>query len=322
MDVTAPYEGRYFSQAKAAATKPCLFITGRQHANEVSSTSHILKLVEVLSTRPEYRRLLNRINFIIHPITNPDGAALVDELHALTPDFMLHAGYLGALGVDVTEEQWSNAPRYPEARIRTDLWRMWQPDIVLNPHGYPSHEWVQLFAGYTAWVKSRQVQARDWWIPRGWFIPRFDFIEDEHFPRHRLAALLLRDRIAAAIRPRFGPVNERMYRRYAKYMGCRLDLHEGVLIQSPPCGSKADPNAFGFMTRHPEITFFESLSEAPDEVASGDWLKTLAAAGLEASLAHARFLAELPDGVRRTRSNEGGATVLQIERTRLPIDHA
>jgi len=51
------------------------------------------------------------------------------------------------------------------------------------------------------------------------------------------------------------------------------------------------------MTRHPEITFLESLSEAPDEVASGDWLKALAAAGVEASMAHARFLAELPEDV-------------------------
>jgi hypothetical protein len=197
---------------------------------------------------------------------------------------------------------------------------MWQPDIVLNPHGYPSHEWVQLFAGYTAWVKSRQVQARDWWIPRGWFIPRFDFIEDERFPQHRQAALLLRDKIAAAIRPAFGAINERMYQRYAKYTGCRLELHEGVLIQSPKCGSRADPKAFNFMTLHPEITFLESLSEAPDEVASGEWLKTLVAAGLEASLAHARFLAELPEGVVRTRWKEGEATVLQVSRTRIPID--
>jgi hypothetical protein len=153
----APIEGQYFSQAKASATKPCLFITGRQHANEVSSTSHLLRLAELLATDPACRKLLDRVNFVIQPITNPDGAALVDELHKLTPEFMLHAGYLGALGVDVTEEQWSDVPRYPEARVRADVWRMWQPDVVLNPHGYPSHEWVQLFAGYTAWVRSKRV---------------------------------------------------------------------------------------------------------------------------------------------------------------------
>ena len=30
----------------------------------------------------------------------------------------------------------------------TKVWRDWLPDIYLNPHGYPSHEWVQQFAGY------------------------------------------------------------------------------------------------------------------------------------------------------------------------------
>ncbi|HZI51500.1 MAG TPA: M14 family metallopeptidase, partial [Terriglobia bacterium] len=317
IDVTTPFEGRYFSQAKAIATKPCLFITGRQHANEVSSTSHILKLVESLATQPECRQLLNRVNFIIQPITNPDGAALVDDLHKLTPDFMLHAGYLGALGVDVTEEQWSNAPKYPEAKIRVDLWKMWQPDIVLNPHGYPSHEWVQLFAGYTAWVKSKRIQARDWWIPRGWFIPKFDFIEDDVYPHHHRAALMLRERISDAVGQTFGTFNERMYQRYSRYTGCTLELHGEVWIQSPTCGSKPNPTAFGFMTRHPDVTFLESLSEAPDEVASGDWLKRLAAVGLEADLAYARFLAELPDGVIRTRYEESGTKILRITRTRL-----
>jgi hypothetical protein len=317
MDVTAPARGKYFSQARAIATKPCLFITGRQHANEVSSTSHILKFVELLVTDPQYGKLLDRVNFIVQPMTNPDGAALVEDLHKVTPEFMLHAGYLGALGVDVTEEQWTNAPKYPEARVRTDLWRMWQPDIVLNPHGYPSHEWVQLFAGYTAWWKSKRAQARDWWIPRGWFIPRFDFIEDERFPHHRAAASELRDQIAAAVRGVFGSVNERMYRRYARYTGCTLDLHRGVLIQSPSCGSKPDSAAFGFMIRHPEVTFLEGLSEAPDEVASGEWLKKLATVGLEVTLVFARYLAELPDGVVRTRWKEGNDQILHITRKRL-----
>ena len=319
IDVTASVEGRYFSQAKASALKPCLFITGRQHANEVSSTSHILKLVELLATDPAHRKLLDRVDFIIQPMTNPDGAALVEELHKVTPDFMLHAGYLGALGVDVTDEQWSDDPKYPEARIRADLWRMWQPDIVLNPHGYPSHEWVQLFAGYTAWVRSRRVQARDWWIPRGWFMPRFDFVDDDRFPQHRRAALMLRDRIADAVRATFESVNNRMYRRYQKYRYCELDLHHGVLIQSPAAGCKADPASFGFMSKHPEITFFEGLSEAPDEVASGEWLKGLASVGLEFSLVHARFLAELPAGITRTRWTEPDAHVLHIARQRLSL---
>ena len=319
MDVTAPIKGKYFSQARATATKPCLFITGRQHANEVSSTSHILKLVELLATDPEQRKLLDRINFIIHPMANPDGAALVEELHKLTPGFMLHAGYLGALGVDITDQQWSDLSKYPEAHVRANLWRMWQPDVVLNPHGYPSHEWVQLFAGYTAWFRSKSVRLRDWWIPRGWFMPRFESIEDERFPEHRRAALMLRGRIAEGIHRKFGDINARMYRRYAKYTRCELDVQDELLTYASHTPSKPDPESFGFMTRHPDITFFEGLSEAPDEVAAGDWLKKLSAAGLEFSLVHARFLAELPQDIARERWEDDGRLALRISRKRLPL---
>jgi hypothetical protein len=317
MDVMSPVDGTYFSHAKASAMKPCLFITGRQHANEVSSTTHILKLAELLATDPEYRQLLDRINFVLQPITNPDGAALVEELHRATPGFMLHAGYFGALGVDVTEQQWSPASKYPEARIRADVWREWQPDIVLNPHGYPSHEWVQLFAGYTAWVRSKRFQARDWWIPRGWFMPRFEFVADDRFPAHRAAAMMLADRIAAAIDQSIGPLNERMYRRYRKYMSCDLDLHKGVMLSGLK-EAAPHPESFGFMTRHPEVTFFEGLSEVPDEVASGEWLQMVSKAGLEFSLVHARFLAALPQRTERTRFEKDGVLTLRISRQRLP----
>jgi hypothetical protein len=316
MDVVAPFEGRYFSQAKARATKPCLFISGRQHANEVSSTSHILKLVELLASDPEHRKLLGRVNVVIHPMANPDGAAMVDELYRECPGFMLHAGYLGSLGVDMTHQQWSETPRYPEARVRADLWRMWLPDIVLNPHGYPSHEWVQLFGGYSAWYRSKHAVFRDWWVPRGWFMPRFEYIDDARYPGHRAAAFELRERIANAISKTLGPLNERMYRRYEKYSGAALELHRGVLFCSPS-GLKPDPESFGFMTRRPDITFFEGLSEAPDEVATGAWMETLCRAGLEFSLVHARFLAEMPVRIQRTRWEEGGRLHLRVGRQRL-----
>ena len=39
----------------------------------------------------------------------------------------------------------------------------WLPDIYLNPHGYPSHEWVQQFAGYVP------PGFRTYWSTRGWY---------------------------------------------------------------------------------------------------------------------------------------------------------
>jgi hypothetical protein len=316
LEVVAPSRGKYISQARATVAKPVLFITGRQHANEVSSTSHILKLAELLATDPAIRQLLDKVHFVLHPITNPDGAALVEELCRDTPGFMLHAGYLGALGSDVTNEQWSENPRYPEAHVRPDLWSMWLPDIVLNPHGYPSHEWVQLFAGYTAWVKSRSITARDWWIPRGWFIPGFSYMEGS-----REAAFKVRDDATAAMRSHLGSWNERMYRRYAKYGEhdpalSKTQFCNGLLVYSPQKGLNPSPDGFTFMQRHPHITLLETVTEVPDEVAHGDWLKTLAQAGLEYSLAHGRYLAENGGRLERTIQHSTNTTALQIRRLR------
>jgi hypothetical protein len=292
MEVRAPSRGKYISQRRAITAKPVLFITGRQHANEVSSTSHILKLAELLATDPGTRQLLDKVHFILQPMTNPDGAALVEELHRETPDFMLHAGYLGALGSDVTTEQWSENPRYPEAHVRPRLWRMWLPDIVLNPHGYPSHEWVQLFAGYTAWVKSRSVTARDWWIPRGWFIPSFSYMEES-----RETAFKVCSDVTAQVRNHLGSWNDEMYRRYAKYAGPdpvvgRTPKCHGLLVYSSQKGFVRNSQGFTFMQRYPKVTLLETVTEVPDEVAQGDWLKTLARAGLECSLAFGKYLAE------------------------------
>jgi hypothetical protein len=146
--------------------KPTVVYSARQHANEVSSTSHVLKLAELLLTDPAYREKLNKVNVVIHPITNADGAQLAYDLQKINPTYMLHAGYLGSLGVDVTNAQWDPDPMYPESGIRPKIWRTWLPDIFLNPHGYPSHEWVQLFSEYAAWVRTRSVETRDYWTMR------------------------------------------------------------------------------------------------------------------------------------------------------------
>jgi hypothetical protein len=316
LEVVTPSRGKYISQAKAIGTKPVLFITGRQHANEVSSTSHILKLAELLATDPEIRQLLDKVHFVLHPMTNPDGAALVEELSRDTPGFMLHAGYLGALGSDVTTEQWSENPRYPEANVRPNLWRMWLPDIVLNPHGYPSHEWVQLFAGYTAWVKSRSVTARDWWIPRGWFIPGFSYMEGSRDAAHQV-----REDVSVHMRSHLGSWNEKMYQRFAKYGALDPEIHKmqfcnGLLIYSSQKGLHPNPDGFTFMQRYPEITLLETVTEVPDEVAHGDWLKTLAQAGLECSLAHGKYLAENSGKTERTIQHTAHFTTLKIRRRR------
>ena len=191
MEITLPVNSELISVMKYTAYKPTIIVTSRQHANEVSSTSHTLKLAELLATDPNYKSMLKRVNFILHPVTNPDGAAMAYELQKLTPHHMLHAGRYSALGQDVG----GGGPALsllPESLVRPKMWRMWLPDISLNPHGYPSHEWVQLFAGYVS------PQFRSYLSTRGWYTS-MSTASDPRFPEFALANAALRDAVAREI---------------------------------------------------------------------------------------------------------------------------
>jgi hypothetical protein len=293
-DFLPPHDAAFVSQAKLNALKPTLLLSGRQHANEVSSTSHILRLGELLVTDTAYASLLRKVNVVLHPITNPDGARLAYEMQLENPDFMLHAGYLGALGVDATSGAATDDPIYPESKARPELQQAWLPDIFINMHGYPSHEWIQYFAGYSAWVRSRSGAQRSWWSPRGWFIPGFSWVHDDRYPELEKAQFAILDSVAAAItgQPEVEAMNRRLYQRYRKYgkqdvENFREYFHKGVLVYSALRGR----DAAGTGVNSPRVTYFSITTEAPDETARGNWLELVATAGLAHGSALLRYLA-------------------------------
>ncbi len=296
IDLMAPLEGSHWSQAKATTLKPTVIYSARQHANEVSSTSHVLKLGEILLTGDEYPDALDKVNVVIHPITNADGAQLAYDLHQITPDHMLHAGYLGSLGVDVTSGQGSPDPIYPETNIRPKLWGTWLPDIFLNPHGYPSHEWVQVFSEYAAWVRTRATEQRSWWGMRGWFMPGFSYLDDPRYPDHKDAAFEIRDRITEKINDadNIRSLNERAYDRYRRYAfawdqdAFKLDFTNDVLIYTPIVGGTARNGTMS----NPRVTVWSGTTEAPDETAYGEWLELVATGGLQWDKALLEYLLE------------------------------
>ena len=321
MDVLPPHDARFISQAKLNAFKPTLLLSGRQHANEVSSTSHILRLAELLATDTAYTRLLRAVNVVLHPITNPDGARLAYEMQLENPDFMLHAGYLGALGVDVTAGSNNPDAIYPESQVRPELSEAWLPDIFINMHGYPSHEWVQYFAGYSAWVRSRAGTARDWWLPRGWFIPGYSYTDDPRYPDYKRAQMAVLDSITASIRalPNVMDMNRRMYARYAKYgrqdiENFREYFHNDVLVYLALRGSELGPA--GVNSRR--ITYVSATTEAPDETARGDWLQLVASAGLAHGAALIRYLATGQNRIEREAADYSGVIMRSVAR-RKPV---
>jgi len=326
MDLMPPVTASHWSQAKMTTLKPTVVYSARQHANEVSSTSHVLKLAEMLLTDPEYRRKLDTVNVVIHPITNADGAQLAYDLQKITPNHMLHAGYLGSLGVDMTSAQWDADAIYPESGIRPKIWRTWLPDVFLNPHGYPSHEWVQLFSEYAGWVRNRVTESRDWWSMRGWFVPGFGYLDDPKYPRHKAAAFRIRERVTEMINaaPDVRALNERAYARYRRYGFAqddetfKLDFTNGVLIYTAIKGSKASQSSNDFVARQPNVTIWSGSTEAPDETARGDWMVLVATAGLQWDKAVLEYLLEGPHEIERKGESYWGAVGISMNRPRPP----
>jgi hypothetical protein len=336
-DMTLPTPSTLTSMAKATTLKASIIYSGRQHANEVSSTSHLMKLGEELVLDPKRRESLNKVNVVLHPITNVDGAQLSIDLAKTSPHNMLHPGYHASLTADVTTAQNEEFPVYPESATRRLLWNAWLPDAFLNPHGYPTHEWVQPFSEYSAWITNRMgaETGRTNWVPRGWFTSLGYLGDDEH-PESRTVTYALREKIVGemAKTPGVLELNAHENDRYERYQrwdpeSYQQPIYKGVRINMALKGqdggargnSGASVGIGGLMVRYPEITYDDGYTEAPDETAYGDFLHLVASAGLAYDHAHLDYLTEGKLRIKRTQKDAPGGVTWQVERKRpiLPL---
>lgn len=332
MEVTLPTPSERLSLAKATAYKPSIFITGRQHANEVSSTSHILRLAELLGSDPQYTEILKKVNVILHPVENPDGAEMAYELQKLTPTHMLHAGRYSALGMDVASQVGRPDPLLPEALVRGRLWGEWLPDIYLNPHGYPSHEWVQQFAGYVP------PGFRSYWSSRGWYTGVRSLL-DPRYPEHAKAAAAIRESIVREVNanPDVKEMNLRHQARYRRWaFGFAPDVYNqeiykdtAIYYAHPETGQPSGSwragrggRRGGAMGAWPQVTFFSAGTEAPDETAQGPWLELVTKPGFSFLMAHIRYLRDGRYTVERIEENgerdSARLTMLRVRPVRPP----
>jgi len=321
MDLMAPIHTSHWSEVKASTFKPTVIYSARQHANEVSSTSHVLRHAELLLTDPDQLSKLDDVNVVVHPFTNPDGAQTAYDLYNITPDYILHAGYLGPLGQDATSGGNTPHPIYPESTVRGRLWATWLPDIFLNPHGYPSHQVVQLFSEYTGLVRRGRVTERNWGFNKGWFMPSFGYVDSPEFPRHKDAAFEIRDYITRGINSNRDvfDMNQRMYARYQRY-GAQFDpdvfnlpMTDSVLIEMPLKGSSGQGGGY-----NPRVTIWSGTTEAPDETSYGPWMELMGKAGLSWDQAITDYLFEGEHEVKRSGSRFFGGVSIRMNRPRPP----
>ncbi len=304
--------GQYTSLQRLITFKPTLYCNGRQHANEVCSTNYILKFAELVAKNDEYRSFLKKINFVFHPMENPDGAELAYKLQKLTPFHSLHAGRYSTLGIDVGHQVNADHPILPEAKVRKNLYDRWLPDIHLNLHGYPSHEWVQPFSDYTPFL------FRDYWVPRGWFV-YYRTVSLPIYEKWKKAGEELKKYIIEGLHSpeNIRLSNKSLYDRYFRWAARwhphmnNLEIQGGVNIYSKrqsPTESK--------LTERRKITFAEETPELMDETAQGKWLDFLVEQGLAYIKAHALYLSESTFQISRIEEEIKNKICIQFIRSR------
>ncbi|MGC8892743.1 MAG: M14 family metallopeptidase [Candidatus Saccharicenans sp.] len=278
--------GKYVSRPRLVTFKPVLHLTARQHANEVSSTNYSLKLAELLATDKNYEQYLKKVSVIIQPMENPDGAQLALNLFQNEPFHSLHAGRYSSLGVDIGYQIGLKKALLPEAKVREKLSKEWVPDIYLNLHGYPSHEWVQLFSGYSPYL------FRDYWIPKGWFTYLRQMNLNIYQPYVQAAVDLKKILIQEMNSdPKIRESNSRFYARYDRWARrwspfiSPLEINDGLNIYS-----KRQSSTENRLTAKTERTYIEETPEVMDETAVGHWLEFICEQGLAYLRAHLKYL--------------------------------
>ncbi|MFZ5823239.1 MAG: M14 family zinc carboxypeptidase, partial [Bacillota bacterium] len=315
LSVTAPTAGRIAPPQKLSAWRPTLLVNARRHANEVSSTNSILKLAELVATSDLSRKL----NLVLSPMENVDGAALHYEMMREHPTWKLHAARFNAAGVDFGFDCFSPDPHFGESRTLPTLWRNFLPDILVDDHGYPSHEWVQPFSGHS----SAPYFRTSWWMPNALIYAIHRWMDSERFPAHGAVQEALREALAARLTAdeEIERYTQTLLDRYVRY-GQRylpekfpLQQHNGFLSLTPKAA--VGPDARTFVGRFPHIAVAELVTEVPDETAQGDYLALCARAHLEGDLAVVSLLAAHPQPVVRRRfSGADGATWWTVGRER------
>jgi Zinc carboxypeptidase len=296
--------GKTISLPRLRLLKPSLLVNARHHANEISSTNAALALVWELGATEWGRAALKRVNVAVVPLENADGVATLEALQPGAPDHKLHAARYNALGVEWYGDYFSDAPRFPEARVKPRLWRRWLPRIVLDAHGVPSHEWDQPFSGYAP------GRFRAYWIPRAFIYAVIPFLDRPDHPgyagAHELARVMARglagDAEMAALDRELGS----RYRRYARNLAPETfpPAASQTLMVLPP---EERIGGLNFAVRQFPVTVSEIITEVTDEVVSGRLLALCARGHLTVAKALIDFLGRRPPGrLDRVHPKDGG----------------
>ncbi len=282
----------HVSRTKLIAARPVYYVNARHHANEVSGTNAAFMLLRTLLVDPAWSGIADKVNIIIVPFENADGAAVHYDLAKDNPEWILHIARYNSLGKELAHEYWKDSTIHSEAMAFTKVWRDWLPDIVTDNHGVPTHEWCQQFSGYTSpWFKG-------FWMPRALLYGYFWYVTDERYAPNKALSEGVQEAVADLIGadPACSALNAEWKDRFETYAHSWMprlfpaEYHKDMIFYWVPYPYKH--NYYYASVKFPWVTATSFVTEVSDETATGDFLRLCAHTHVLNDLAVIRLLAD------------------------------
>ncbi|MCH4886953.1 hypothetical protein EZV73_05205 [Acidaminobacter sp. JC074] len=293
------------SRHKLINEKPVYLINNRHHANEVSSTNAAFMTIHEL-LKEENAKYLDALNIVFIPFENVDGGAIHYELQKDNPEWKLHVARFNSVGKEFAYDYFNDETKYTEALAYTRTWRRWLPDVVVDNHGVPSHEWDQQFSGYTSpWFKG-------FWLPRALYYGYFWHLSKINYPEHFKLYEGLQDVISETFAKDqyMSKWNDDWQDRFEKY------AHKWLPKMFPANYYKkliyywmeyeASKDAWHAFSRYPQITSLEWTTEVSDETAQGKYLELCSKSHMMSNLATMDYLMTLKVEKENLSSDKNG----------------
>lgn len=280
-----PHLSGYISRVKRITNHPTELINTRHHANEVSGTNAAFMLIKKLLTDKKYERLPDEMNLVLVPMENVDGTAIHYELQKENPTWKLHVARFNAVGKEFYYDCFEEKTIHKEAQGLKRLFMNKLPDVLVDNHGVPSHEWEQQFSGYTS------PSFRGFWLPRSLIYGYFFHIEEERYKSNVALNKKMEEVIADAFLQDEEITRQnlswaRQFEKYAHNWMPKLfpaDYYKNMINYWIP--SPYDPKHRYPSIRYPWILSVDYVSEVADETAQGEYLYECAHAHLVHDLA-------------------------------------
>lgn len=273
-----PEQEGYLSMTKYLTRHPSEYINARHHANEVSSTNAAFILLKKLLTEEKYKDLPKKMNLVIVPMENVDGAAIHYELQKEHPNWTFHVARFNSIGKEFCYEYYQDDALNTEAMTSTRIVEKFVPDVMVDNHGVPSHEWEQQFSGYTS------PAYKGFWLPRSLLYGYFWYAKEEEYAENLKVSHKMEDVIADKI-----AADEEM-RRWNKEWSAQFEkyAHAWMPLLFPANYYKeminywvpyvTGPKNFYIAAKYPWITTVSYTSEVADETAQGEYINLCARA--------------------------------------------